>query len=488
MGRCVFPRRGLGRAVALSVIFSLPVLVGAARGSCATPLLDDDPSEVAALSTLDLTGLETQFTAVANKVSASVVAISASATPVDTDDALRTENLNPDRLDGILSRLPRTVGTGFFIDPDGYILTNEHVICEAEQLWVTTDDRNVYPAIVIGSDPRSDLAVLKIPASGMKVATLAKPGTPKRGQWTIAIGNPFGMAAEGEMAMSVGVVSATERSLPKLSQKENRLYSNLIQTTAEINPGNSGGPLFNLAGEVIGVNTAVILPQKQTNGIGFAIPITEGLLAHVDQLKQGREIVYGFLGVTVIDPTQRERTLAGVATGGTVVQRIEEKSPVHGSRLRKDDVVTAVNGIPVANSDAFIRMIGLSPIDKPVTLTVFRDRKPLDLVVTPQRRPMPPLAVNRQSQRLRWRGITLTAVPLNWPKSGLAAPQGVYVVGIEDLEAGRKLGIKPGQIITSIAGKAITSVAELQTAINSLPLDDLKLETADGAAMATAQD
>src|SRR5204863_10096373 len=216
-----------------------------------------------------------------------------------SDDALQTASLNPHKLDSMLSKTTRTVGTGFFIGADGFVLTNEHVICEAEQLWVTTDDRHVYPAIVIGSDPRADLAVSKIPASNMPVAHFAKPGVLHRGTWTIAVGNPYGMAAEGEMAMSVGVVSATERSLPKLSNKEGRLYSNLIQTTAEINPGNSGGPLFNLAGEVIGINTAVILPQKQTNGIGFAIPVTDQMLAEVQELKQGREIVYGYLGVTV---------------------------------------------------------------------------------------------------------------------------------------------------------------------------------------------
>src|SRR5439155_3838535 len=143
----------------------------------------------------------------------------------------------------------------------------------------------------------------KIPASKTPIAQLTKPAVLHRGERTIAIANPYGMAAEGEMAMSVGVISATERSLPKLSSKEGRLYSNLIQTTAEINPGNSGGPLFNLAREVIGINTAVILPQKQTNGIGFAIPLTDYLIAEIEQLKQGREIVYGYLGVTVTDPT-----------------------------------------------------------------------------------------------------------------------------------------------------------------------------------------
>src|SRR5207249_620837 len=113
----------------------------------------------------------------------------------------------------------------------------------------------------------------------------------------------------------------------------------------EINPGNSGGPLFNLAGEVIGINTAVILPQKQTNGIGFAIPLTDQLLGEIEQLKQGREIVYGYLGVTVTDPTAHERSVAGVKdASGAKVESIESKSPADGSKLRADDVIVAVNG------------------------------------------------------------------------------------------------------------------------------------------------
>src|SRR5439155_11789612 len=182
---------------------------------------------------------------------------------------VRSEEMNPEKLQSILDQTTRTVGTGFIFDSDGYILTNEHVVGEAEQLWVTTDDHKVYPAIIVGSDPRADLAVLKIPASHLPVVKWGDGTMLHRGQWTIAIGNPYGLATEGEMCMSVGVVSATSRSLPKLASKENRLYSDLIQTTAQINPGNSGGPLFDLGGNVIGINTAVILPQKQTNGIGF---------------------------------------------------------------------------------------------------------------------------------------------------------------------------------------------------------------------------
>ena len=495
MERCLsFARGGRRLAAALSMLslLSFPSAIGlhaesyAAAGSAPGV---NNTSDVQAVSTLDLTGLQSQFGAVADRVAPTVVAISASCTPIEGDEALQTTALNPQKLDAFLSKTTRTVGTGFFIDADGFILTNEHVICEAEQLWVTTDDRKVYPAIVIGSDPRADLAVLKIPASGVPVVTMAKPGVVKRGQWTIAIGNPYGMAAEGEMAMSVGVVSATERSLPKLSSKEGRLYSNLIQTTAEINPGNSGGPLFNLAGEVIGINTAVILPQKQTNGIGFAIPITDGLLAHVEQLKQGREIVYGFLGVTVTDPTFKERSKAGVKEGGAKIEAIEAKSPADGSKLEASDVIVAVNGQPVKDSDAFIRMIGQSKVDQPATLQLFREKKQLEVAVTPKKRPMPPLAVNRETQRLRWRGITLSAVPQNWGKPGEPEPAGVYVVGLENPEISKKLNIKQGSIITSIAGKAVKGIADLQKIIDSTPSEDeVEFGTSDTAAIATAQE
>src|SRR5437588_1504711 len=265
-----------------------------------------------AADTLELSGLQSKFEAVSRKVAPAVVSISAACSPVDNADSVRTDTLNHERLEGMLERTTRMVGTGFIIDPDGYILTNEHVIGEAENIWITTDDRKVYPAIVVGSDPRADLAVLKVPARNLPAVKFAPYNSVKRGEWAIALGNPYGLATEGEQCMSVGIVSALERSLPKLSKKENRLYSNLIQTTAQINPGNSGGPLFDPNGEVIGVNTAVILPEKKTNGIGFAIPINDQLLATVENLKQGREVVYGYLGVTVSTPTTRERRDASV--------------------------------------------------------------------------------------------------------------------------------------------------------------------------------
>ena len=162
--------------------------------------------------TLDLSGLQDRFADVAQRIAPSVVAISATEATFNVDAALRADDLNPNRLAALLSGSDRTVGTGFVVDADGYILTNDHVVAHCEQLWVTTDDRKVYPAMVIGSDPRADLAVLKIPARNLPAVKWADPAKLKRGQWTIAIGNPYGLAAEGELAMSVGVVSATGRS------------------------------------------------------------------------------------------------------------------------------------------------------------------------------------------------------------------------------------------------------------------------------------
>ena len=288
----------------------------------------DDPQEIDAADTLEITGLQQKFQALAKRVGPTVVAISAAETPTDATAASRSEDLNPQKLQEILDQSTRTVGTGFVIDPDGYILTNQHVIAESQQYWVTTDDHKVYPALVVGADPRADLAVLKIPASHLPTAKFTNDYECSRGQWTITLGNPYGLATEGEMAMSVGVISAVDRSLPKLASKENRLYSNLIQTTAQINPGNTGGPLNGNTGDVIGINTAVILPQKQTNGIGFAIPVTPALLAEVSDLRQGHEIVYGYVGVTVTTPTIRERHDAGINDNqGVRVESVEASSP-----------------------------------------------------------------------------------------------------------------------------------------------------------------
>jgi serine protease Do len=439
--------------------------------------------------TIELAGLEDQFAAVTRRVAPSVVAISASITAADSEDALHSDAMNGEKLENILDRTTRTVGTGFVIDRDGYILTNEHVIGDAEQIWITTDQRKVLPAIVIGTDPRADLAVLKVPAE-LPPVTFANPETLHRGQWNIAVGNPYGLAGEGEMCMSVGVISALDRALPKLASKENRLYTGLIQTTAQINPGNSGGPLFNLKGEVIGINTAVILPQKQTNGIGFAMPMTPALLQKVQAIKQGREVVYGYLGVVVSTPSARERRELGIADDlGVVIDSIENGSP-SASALKAEDVIVSINGSAVHTSDEFIEMVGLASVETPSKLDVLRGGKRMNVDVAVRKRALPNVAVTRENQRFRWRGMLIGPVPANWtngnPQAKTKPVGGLMVLAVEKNSPAVKLGITTGSIITSVAGKTVTAIKDLQAIVNDTPAEKCAIEQAPGiGALAT---
>lgn len=429
--------------------------------------------------TLELTNLQSRFETVAQKMAPSVVAISAAIAPVDTDDALRSEDLNAQKLDAILNRVTRTVGTGFVIDARGFILTNEHVVGDAKQIWITTDDQKVYPAIIVGSDPRSDLAVLKIPAEKLKAVTFAPVGEIRRGEWTIVLGNPYGLAGFGEMAMSVGVVSAVDRSLTKLSARENRLYSNLIQTTAQINPGNSGGPLFNIAGEVIGLNTAVVMPQKQTNGISFAMPITDELLAKVRDLKEGREVIYGYMGVSVNTPTPRQRREAGAPIdSGLLIESVESDSPASAASMKAGDMLISVGETIVRDSDQFVRVIGNATVDRAIAVKIIRDGKAVSFDMTLRRRPSTAVPVTQSLQRLRWRGLLLGPIPANWNRDPKNPQTGVMILGVDPTSPLAQDGLASGAVITAMAGKPVSDLLTLQRIINDTPAEQCKLSLA----------
>jgi serine protease Do len=439
----------------------------------ATDLSDD-------ADTLDLTGLQSKFQSIAQRVAPAVVSISAAETASDAESAVRAEEMNPQRLESLLEKTTRTIGTGFIVDSDGFIVTNEHVIEDSQQIWVTCDDHKVYPAIVVGSDPRADLAVLKIPAKNLPTVTFAN-GICRRGQWTITLGNPYGLATEGQMSLSVGVVSATNRSLPKLANKEDRLYSNLIQTTAQINPGNSGGPLLDVSGQVIGIDTAVILPQKQTNGIGFAISITPQLLDEIRQLEQGREVIYGYMGVTVSPPTPRQARDANLSEDiGVCVESVEPGSPAAGADgLNAGDLIIEVNGETVTDTDRFVRLVGAATVGRTATVIVARDGARMTIHLTAAKRPVQ-YVVSNQNQRLYWRGMVLGPVPTNWPMA-LNAKQlaGILVVGIEDDSPLKKRGVSAGTIITAIAGQPVRSLLDFQKILNDVPAEKCDVQLAD---------
>jgi serine protease Do len=311
----------------------------------------------------------------------------------------------------------------------------------------------------------------------------------QRGQWAITLGNPYGLATEGEMSLSVGVVSATDRALPHLANRENRLYTHLIQTTAQINPGNSGGPLFNMNGEVIGVNAAVILPQKQTNGIGFALPITPQLLAEVANLRQGKEIAYSYLGVIVTTPTISERrdlVLADIS--GARIESIEPDSPAAApGGLQAGDIVISLENQKIADSDQFVRQVGAWPIGQALSLRVLRDGHAVHVQLIPIKRPIQ-YAVCEQTQRLHWRGLVLGPIPSNWLGAGAITTAskdkhvaGLLVIAVNDDSPLKSQGISPGSVITSVGGKPVSSIVEMQNLLNELPPNQCTLQLAPTA-------
>ena len=433
----------------LSLLCAAALLTAAASARAERPLALTAQSD-----TVDLLGLEQSFRSVANRVTPAVLAITAvaEAAPVAAS-GLRSAQLTADVLRDLLDGGPRIVGTGFCVDPDGYILTNEHVVRDAVQLYVTTDDGRTYPALVVGTDPRSDLAVLKVPAR-LAAVEFATPGTLYRGQWSLTVGNPIGLAGGGNLCMSVGVVSATARELPRLSEREGRLYTNLIQTTAEVNPGNSGGPLFDLHGKVIGVVTAVVLPQEQTNGIGFAMPVDAAMLAKIERLKRGEAVSHGFLGVSVAD-------LGG--GGGVRVTGVGNTTPAAGV-LRGGDVLLRIDGQPIASSAAFVRLVSDAPTGRDVPLALVRDG--LELAVKVRLRPRDDLVagVDLSSQRLQWRGATLAV--------------GAGGVRVCDLAPGSPLlaaGVRVGSVICDVAGRPVRDLVALQAVVDETPAERCRL-------------
>ncbi len=381
----------ISTAAAPSVRRCLLALISALCAASAPALAQQ---QVTRSDTTRLAGLERTFQTIASRVTPSVVAITVGSVEAPPHLDTRSSQLTPAKLDQLLANGSRTVGTGFCVDERGYIVTNQHVIAGARQIYVTTDAGQILPAMIVGTDPRGDVAVLKVPRR-MKPVEFATSGEPRRGQWSVAVGNPIGLGGRGEMSFSVGVISATGRSLPKLSEQEGRLYSGLIQTTAELNPGNSGGPLFDITGRVIGIVTAVVLPQADTHGLGFALPADAAMRRRVRAMINGDKVVYGYLGVAGRRVASRD---------GLFVTKVGPGTPAAG-RLREGDVILALGNSPVRDEATFIRSVGAAPTNQPVRLSVRRGNRDVSVVVRLDARPRSE-GTGREEQRLVFRGIT----------------------------------------------------------------------------------
>jgi S1-C subfamily serine protease len=267
-------------------------------------------------------------------------------------------------------------GSGFVIAPDGFILTNSHVVHGADKLEVTLADGQVFAGEVVGEDPETDLAVVRINSSQLAFAHLGDSKSIRVGQVAVAIGSPFGF----QQTVTAGVVSALGRSMRSQS---GRLIDNVIQTDAALNPGNSGGPLVNSRGEVIGVNTAIILPAQ---GICFAIASSTAEFVAAWLIKEGhiRRSWIGVIGQSVPIHRRVVRFHRLAAEFGVLVAGLEPGSPASRAGLREGDVIIAFAGEPVAGIDELLRHLVARVIGIPSTLTVIRHTEKLDLVVTPE--------------------------------------------------------------------------------------------------------
>ncbi|MEW6101609.1 MAG: Do family serine endopeptidase, partial [Candidatus Omnitrophota bacterium] len=357
------------------------------------------------------------------------------------------------------------LGSGVIIDAQGYILTNEHVIKDADRITVKLPDGREFKAEVKGQDARSDLAVIKINAKELPVAMLGNSEDIKIGAWVVAIGNPFGFALQNpEPTVTAGVISALHRSLGRVSG--DRYYNDLIQTDAAINPGNSGGPLVNLKGEIIGINVAIFSTTGGYQGIGFAIPINDAKRI-ISRLIEGKEILYGWLGVTVQDLTGELAEYFGLADkNGVLVAAIMKDSPADKAGIKESDVIKKFDNKTVNNTRELLAEVGKTEVGKKVKVAVIRDKKELLLDVEVAKRPEDLeklMATGAGISDGAWRGLKLEELtPEIKRRFNIREDAGLVVTDVEPASHGDEAGIIAGDIILEINKQPVRSIAEFE--------------------------
>ncbi|MDV5862264.1 DegQ family serine endoprotease [Pseudomonas mendocina] len=360
-------------------------------------------------------------------------------------------------------REAQSLGSGFIISPDGYIMTNNHVVADADEIIVRLSDRSELEAKLIGADPRSDVALLKVEGKGLPVVRLGKADELKVGEWVLAIGSPFGF----DHSVTAGIVSAKGRNLPSDS------YVPFIQTDVAINPGNSGGPLFNLKGEVVGINSQIFTRSGGFMGLSFAIPM-EVAMQVADQLKADGKVTRGWLGVVIQEVNKDLAESFGLdKPAGALVAQVLEGGPADKGGLQVGDVILSLNGKPIIMSADLPHLVGgLKPGEK-AELNVVRDgsRRKLDVTIGTLPEEGQELAASgsaqggeRSSSRLGVSVVELTAEQ----KKGLDLKGGVVVKEVLSGPAAM-IGLRPGDVITHLNNQAIDSTATFAAVAQELP-------------------
>ncbi len=356
----------------------------------------------------------------------------------------------------------QSLGSGFIIDEDGYVVTNYHVIKDADEIVVKLSDRRELQAEVVGSDERSDMALLKIDADNLPVVKIGDSSTLKVGEWAMAIGSPFGF----DHSVSVGVISAIGRNLPS----EN--YVPFIQTDVAINPGNSGGPLFNLKGEVIGINSQIYSRTGGFMGLSFAIPIDVAMDV-VKQLKEKGKVARGWLGILIQDVNRELAESFGMdEPRGAVVLQVVPDSPAEKAGFKVGDVVVEFNGKKIIRSSDLPLAVGRAPIGKKARVGLIREGKRRTLsVVIAELPPEDVLAENGPAPTRKGKDKRLGLVVEDLTeeqRQRLELGERGIVVREVDKGPAREAGIRRGDIILMINNKDVKNIKQFREIVKSL--------------------
>jgi serine protease Do len=352
-------------------------------------------------------------------------------------------------------QIRRGVGSGFIVSPDGYILTNAHVVDDAGEVTVKLTDNREFTAKVVGADKRSDVALVKIDAKNLPTVRIGEAAKSKVGEWVAAIGSPFGL----ENTVTAGIISAKSRSLPD----EN--YVPFIQTDVAINPGNSGGPLFNMAGEVIGINSQIYSRTGGYMGLSFAVPIEVAMKVKTDLQKYGK-VSRGRLGVTIQSVTQELADSFGLKKPvGALVSAVESKSPAAKAGIKTGDIILAVDGRDIENSIDLPRVIGESRPGTQVKLKIWRQGDTKDFTVSLGEMPAEKVASADEPAKAKAGKLGVAVRPLTDEERKQIETDGGLLVEQSEGAAARA-GVQAGDVILAFNNQPLKSVDQLRRLVD----------------------
>jgi len=355
----------------------------------------------------------------------------------------------------------RSLGSGCIIDREGYIITNNHVIEKAQTIKVKLIDGKEYDATVVGRDPKTDLALIKIDAkNALPSAAFGDSDNLEIGDWVVAIGNPFGL----ETTVTAGIVSAKGRVIGAGP------YDDFIQTDASINPGNSGGPLFNLKGEVVGINTAIVSGGQ---GIGFAIPINMAKEL-LPQLKSKGKVTRGWLGVVIQKITPEiAKTFGLKETEGALVSDVTEDGPAEKAGIKRGDVIVSFNGKAIKEVDTLPKLVGATEIGKKAKVGIIRDRKSLEMEVVIGELKDEKLQASKKPEVEKDFGLVVQNITPEIAKHlNLKDKRGVIVTDVQPGSPAQEGDIRSGDIIKEISRKPIKNIEDFKEAVKKVNIKE----------------